>query len=122
MTNIEKLNEQGKLTEFVLDYSKANIADSGTWYSFKKKYKIESNVKVSDWLLAGVIESARIAPGTRVKKTYTRMKDNAPFVIYGTVTQVINDTKGEHVLVEWDEIDSFKTMEVIGQDSVEVAE
>lgn len=120
MTNIEKLNEKGMLTEFMLDYAKA--ADYVAWYSFKKKYKIENYVKVSDWLLAGVKESTRIAPGTRVKKTYTRMKDNAPFVIYGTVTQVINDIKGEHVLVEWDEIDSFKTMEVIGQDSVEVAE
>lgn len=120
MTNIEKLNEKGMLTEFVLDYAKAEAA--GIWYKFANKYNIKHGAPVAKWLMAEVEESARIAPGTRVKKTYTRMKDNAPFVIYGTVTQVINDTKGEHILVEWDEIDSFKTMEVIGQDSVEVAE
>lgn len=119
MTNIEKLNEKGMLTEFVLDYTDAN--NIATWKDFKNKYKIKDNMSVSKWLLADV-EEPRLAPGTRVKKTYTRMKDNAPFVIYGTVTQVISDTKGEHILVEWDDIESFKTMEVIGQDSVEVAE
>lgn len=129
MTNIEKLNEQGKLAEFVLDYAKSSVdyakfdlADYGAFNSFKRRYNIDEKEWISTWLLAEVEESTRIAPGTRVKKTYTRMKDNAPFVIYGTVTQVINDTKGEHILVEWDDIESFKTMEVIGQDSVEVVE
>ena len=121
MTNIEKLNAEGRLTEFVLDYAKARTEDE--WYNFASKYKIKHGMPVTKWLMADVEETKpTVAPGVRVKRTYMRLIDDSLIVVYGTVTQVIVDSKGEHVLVEWDDIESFKTMEVIGQDSVEVVE
>ena len=117
MTNVERMNEQKILTQFMIDYSRVN--DGAGFRAFYDKYRIRRGVPIATWLMEEEGYRDKAIVGMRVKKTYTR-RDGEPFVLSGTVTQVINDNKGEHILVQWDEVESFKTMEVLGEDSVEI--
>lgn len=119
MRNIEWLNKENKLTQFVIDYVKLKDEDDYIW--FEEKYGIESeDSSYPEWLLKEHKEKpleidCKAHIGSRVCKSFMRT-DGKTFDLYGTVTQIVIDAKGEHVYVNWDDIESFKTMETLGKD------
>lgn len=121
MRNVDWLYQHGELQQFLYDY--ANMLYSGdkeTCRKFEIKYGINPDeigipeTGISDWLMIGH-EERKPAVGSKVRKSYMR-SNGTTFDIFGTVTQIVLDDKGEHVYVRWDEIDSFKTMETLGKD------
>lgn len=116
MRNVDWLYQHGKLLEFLYDYADMlNSDDKETCRKLEIKYGINPDISTSDWLMIGHEEERKPAVGSKVRKSYMR-SNGETFDIFGTVTQIVLDDRGEHVYVRWDEIDSFKTMETLGKD------
>ena len=118
MRNIDWLNKENKLAQFILDYFDLTIVED--FYRFEAKYGIPNHVRYHDWLIEEHKENPlqtdrKVHIGSRVYKSFMRT-DGKTFDLYGTVTQIVIDAKGEHVYVNWNDIDSFKTMETLGKD------
>lgn len=118
MRNIDWLNKENKLTQFVIDYAKLAAEEDFRW--FEEKYGIPDDISYYEWLFEEHKEeplqiNCKAHIGSRVYKSFMRT-DGKTFDLYGTVTQIVIDAKGEHVYVNWDDIESFKTMETLGKD------
>lgn len=115
MRNVDWLYQHGKLLEFLYDYCKALDQETDDFKWFENKYGIDPNISTTDWLMTWHKEDRMPVVGSKVRKSYMR-SNGETFDIYGTITQIILDDKGEHVYVRWDDIDSFKTMETLGKE------
>lgn len=122
MRNVDWLYQHGKLLEFLYDYADMlSSDDKETCRKFEIKYGINPDkigipeFSIPDWLMIGHEEERKPAVGSKVRKSYMR-SNGETFDIFGTVTQIVIDAKGEHVYVDWNDIDSFKTMETLGKD------
>ena len=112
MRNIDWLNKENKLTQFVIDYAKLAAEEDYLW--FEEKYGIPNDTTCLDWLFEEHKEkplqiNRKANIGSRVYKPLMRT-DGKTFDLYGTVTRIVIDAKGEHVYVNWDDIESFKTV------------